>query len=106
MEKERGAGEKKAAALKYDPGRDRAPRVLAAGTGEVAARIIREAEEHGVPIYEDAALAAALVRLPVGGEIPPELYLAVAEVLSYIYRLDRKRVSSSCSSPSSTLGRG
>ncbi|NPV28180.1 MAG: FhlB domain-containing protein [Firmicutes bacterium] len=89
MEKEK-AGLKQAVALRYRKDKDRAPRVVAKGKGEVAARIIEEAERHGVPLYEDPELASLLVKLPLESEIPPELYHAVAEVLVFIYQLDRK----------------
>ncbi len=67
-----------------------APRVTASGRGEIAKRIIDLAEEHGVPLVQDPALAKALSRLPLGSEIPEELYGAVATILAYLYRLDRE----------------
>lgn len=82
---------KQAAALRYRQGKDNAPRVVAAGQGELARRIIREAEEHQVPVYEDPDLAKLLAMLPLGSEIPPDLYAAVAEVLAFIYTLTIKR---------------
>lgn len=81
---------KKAAALKYDAGKDEAPRVVAAGQGELAQRILDLAQEHNIPIYRDPALAKALVKLDVGQEIPPELYRAAAEILAFIYSLDEE----------------
>jgi flagellar biosynthetic protein FlhB len=79
-----------AVALRYEPGTMGAPRVVAKGQRLVAERIKRIALEHGVPLVEDQPLARALYRLaPVGAEIPAELYRAVAEVLGYVYRLDR-----------------
>lgn len=74
-----------AVALRYD-GRD-APRVAAAGRGELAARIERIAREHGIPLREEPELAAALAQVPPGEEIPRELYVAVAEVLAFAYFL-------------------
>jgi len=79
-----------AAALSYQPGRDEAPRVTAAGRGELARTIREMAEAHGVPVYEDAGLAKTLYRLGVNTEIPPELYEAVAQVLVFVARLDKK----------------
>ena len=70
---------RRAAALKYDGGVS--PTVVAAGAGATADRIADRAREAGVPITTDGPLAEALSRLPVEGEIPPELYRAVAEVL-------------------------
>jgi flagellar biosynthesis protein len=78
----------RAAALRYDPGGAGAPEVVAAGSGEVARRIVAAAREAGVPVREDAALAGALARLALEAEIPPELYSAVAETLVWAYGLD------------------
>lgn len=79
---------KAAVALGYDPNQDAAPRVLAAGQGEIARLIEEAAQAHGVPIHRDHPLAQALVRLEVGSQIPPELYRAVAEVLAFLYKLE------------------
>jgi flagellar biosynthesis protein len=62
-----------------------APRIVAKGGGEVAARIVQTAREHNVPLQEDAALAATLSRLELGREIPRELYVAVAQVLAFAW---------------------
>lgn len=78
-----------AAALYYEPGRDDAPRVTAAGRGELARTIREMAENSGVPVYEDAALAQTLYQLGVNTTIPPELYEAVARILVYVARIDR-----------------
>ncbi len=80
---------KKATALKYE-GEDSAPVVVASGQGEIAERIIALAREAGLHISSDPALAELLAKLPVGQEIPEELYQAVAEVLAYVYRLNEK----------------
>jgi flagellar biosynthesis protein FlhB len=77
-----------AVALKYDPKKMRAPRVLAKGVDLVAANIRRIAEEHRVPIFESPKLARALYRsTDIDKEIPTGLYMAVAQVLSYIFRI-------------------
>jgi len=81
---------RKAVALKYHPAEHSAPVVAAKGQGHVAERILELAREHGVPIQEDASLVEVLSRLDIDQEIPPELYALVAEVLSFIYRTDRK----------------
>lgn len=78
-----------AVALHYRPERDRAPRVVAKGGGETAARILAVAKEHGVPLQQDPALAAALSRLDLNAEIPRELYVAVAEVLRFVFSLEQ-----------------
>ena len=82
--------QKRAAALSYDRVRDRAPRVVAKGRGKMADRIVAAAREHGVPLVEDRNLARMLEVLDLETEIPPELYQAVAEVLAFVYRLNRK----------------
>ncbi|MCD6238232.1 MAG: EscU/YscU/HrcU family type III secretion system export apparatus switch protein [Thermotogae bacterium] len=79
---------KKAAALGYDPERDRAPKVLAKGIGRLAERIIAVAKEYDVPIYEDSALIDILVKLDYYEEIPEELYKAIAEILIFVYTKD------------------
>ena len=74
-----------ACALRYDEKEgDEAPVVVASGEGELAARIVREAEAYGVPVVRDVPLARALVELQVGEVIPEALYEAVAEVLREI----------------------
>ena len=77
-----------AVALKYDPKQMRAPRVLAKGVDLVAQNIRRIAEEHRVPVFESPKLARALYRsTDLNKEIPAGLYVAVAQVLSYIFRV-------------------
>jgi flagellar biosynthesis protein len=80
-------GRRHAAALRYDAEAGGAPRVVAAGSGEIAERIIALAEEHGIPVRDDAALAEALARLQLEAEVPEELWAAVAEALVWAYRL-------------------
>ncbi len=79
---------RKAVALGYDPERDRAPRVLAKGTGRLAERIIAIAKRYNVPIYEDSTLIDILVRLDYYEEIPEELYKMIAEILIFVYTKD------------------
>ncbi|MBE7560016.1 EscU/YscU/HrcU family type III secretion system export apparatus switch protein [bacterium] len=78
-----------AVALRYDQEKDRAPRVVASGRGEVARRILELARLHNVPIREDADLLELLLALNLGAEIPEKLYVAVAEVLAFVYRLNQ-----------------
>ncbi|MFH1429079.1 MAG: EscU/YscU/HrcU family type III secretion system export apparatus switch protein [Candidatus Margulisiibacteriota bacterium] len=81
---------KLAIAMNYDIERpDMAPLVTAAGKGKIAQEIIRIAEENKVPLYEDRSLANLLSKLELDTEVPPELYILVAEVLAFVYRLDR-----------------
>jgi flagellar biosynthesis protein len=79
----------KAAALKYEVEEDSAPRVVAKGRNTVAEKIVETAMEAKVPIVEDAALVSALLALELGEEIPPDLYRAVAKILSFLYNIDR-----------------
>ena len=79
-----------ATALQYDPEKGGAPRVIATGQRKVAEKILAEARKHNIPIHEDPALMAALSSVNLGQEIPIELYLVVAEVLAYIYRVSGK----------------
>ena len=77
-----------AVALKYDPKKMRAPVVLAKGVDLVAQNIRRIAEEHRVPVFEAPKLARALYRsTDLNKEIPNGLYVAVAQVLSYVFRV-------------------
>jgi flagellar biosynthetic protein FlhB len=77
-----------AVALKYDPNKMRAPRVLAKGVDLVALNIRRIAAENHVPIFDSPKLARALYRsTDLDREIPAGLYMAVAQVLSYVFRV-------------------
>lgn len=81
-----------AVALRYDDKRMRAPVVVAKGADVIAARIREVATESQVPIFEAPPLARALYKsVELGGEIPATLYVAVAQVLTYIYQLKTAR---------------
>lgn len=77
-----------AVALKYAPGTS-APTVVAKGRGLIAEEIISRAREHGVFVHESPELVALLSRVDIDGQIPPQLYIAVAELLAWIYQVDR-----------------
>ena len=77
-----------AVALQYE--KPEAPRVTAIGRGELARRIVELAETNRVPISRNPELATALSHVEIEQEIPENLYLAVAEVLSYILRVSGK----------------
>ncbi len=81
----------KAVALSYATGTDRAPRVSAKGRGAIAEKIIAIAKENGIPIREDADMVEILSKLDMDDEIPPHLYKAVAEILSFIYRVNASK---------------
>ena len=82
--------ERSAVALQYDG--VGAPRVTAKGDGGVAEEILRIAHEHGIPIQQSRGLTELLSTIDLGDEIPPTLYLAVAEVLSFAYSLSGKTI--------------
>jgi flagellar biosynthesis protein len=86
---ERDERPRRAAALRYDRESGRPPRVVAVGSGEVADRILERARASGVPVREDSGLAEALARLELEAEIPPELWVAVAETLVWAYGIGR-----------------
>lgn len=79
---------KQAIALEYDSSEE-APKVIAAGKGKVAERILEKAEEENVPVHKDSALADTLSRLEIGEFIPPELYEVVAEILVFVDQMDK-----------------
>jgi flagellar biosynthesis protein FlhB len=77
-----------AVALRYDEKKMRAPIVVAKGADEIAARIREVAGEHLIPIFEAPPLARALYKhVALNGEVPANLYVAVAQVLTYIYHV-------------------
>ncbi|MBU6505069.1 MAG: EscU/YscU/HrcU family type III secretion system export apparatus switch protein [Betaproteobacteria bacterium] len=77
-----------AVALAYQS-QDSAPRVVAKGRGLVAQAIIARAREHGVFVHESEELVSLLMQVELDRQIPSELYLAVAELLAWLYRLER-----------------
>lgn len=79
---------KSAIALAYHTG-DSAPRVVAKGRGLIAQAIIERAREHGVYVHESEDLVGMLMQVELDEHIPPQLYLAVAELLAWLYRLER-----------------
>jgi len=79
-----------AAALKYNPEKERAPRLIAAARGEQAEKIKELAREAGIPETEDSILSEILSRMVPGREIPEELYPAVAAVYLFLKELDEQ----------------
>jgi len=83
-----------AVALRYDPEVSDAPIVVAMGTRKVAARIRKIALEAGVPVIENPPVARALfATTKIGNPIPPALYMAVAEILAFVYKRRRPRAA-------------
>ena len=78
----------KAVALRYRAPEDRAPKVVAKGEGSIAQAIRQIAEKNGIPVRRDDTLVELLAQIEIDREIPPELYAAIAELLSMIYRAD------------------
>lgn len=88
---------KEAIALEY--GKNSAPVVSAKGDAELAQKIVDEAQKHGVYVAEDPQLLALLSRIDIDKEIPPELYTAVAVILSWVYWLKGMRPGDEKQSP-------
>ena len=84
---------RQAVALRYKPEEDQAPKVAAKGRGFLAEKILEMARAHQIPIREDKNLVQILSRLELEQEIQPEVYHAVAEILSFIYRMSQRRSS-------------
>lgn len=78
---------KKAVAMHYDREKENAPRVIAKGKGESAENIIKIAQLHNLPIHKDEDLVELLSKVELDREVPEKLYLAVAEVFSFIYKI-------------------
>jgi len=85
-----------AVAIKYTPG-DQAPRVVAKGRGLIAEEIISRAKEHGVYVHESPELVTLLSQVDIDEHIPPALYVAVAELLAWLYRVEQKDMSGTAS---------
>lgn len=81
---------KLAAALKYIQEETKTPVIVAAGKGLIAENIIKKAEDEGIPVYEDDLLAEILASMEVGSEIPEELYAAVAQIIAFVWKMDKK----------------
>ena len=82
-----------AVALRYQPERDRAPKLVAKGQGYLAEKILELARQHHIPVREDKNLLQILSRLDLNQEIPAEVYKAVAEILAFIYRLSNRQLA-------------
>lgn len=88
MEEKNNIPNKTAIAVSYEPV-DGAPRVIAAGKGYLAEKIIQKAKETDIPMYQDEKLASTLSKIEIGSQIPPELYEVIAEVLYFVDKMDK-----------------
>jgi flagellar biosynthesis protein len=77
-----------AVALAYSAG-DSSPRVVAKGRGLIAREIIERAREAGVFVHESPEMVALLMQVDLDSHIPPQLYIAVAELLAWLYKLEK-----------------
>jgi len=84
---ENPAARREAVALAYRE-TDAAPRVVAKGRGLIADEIISKAKEHGIYVHESPELLSLLVQVDLDEHIPSQLYLAVAELLAWLYRVE------------------
>ncbi len=84
---------KKAVALKYDRKKEDAPKVTAKGQGRVAEKIIELAKKNNIPIKDDPDLIEVLSSLEINEEIPSEIYVAVAELLAFVYSMNEGKKS-------------
>ncbi len=80
-----------AVAVRYDQ-KDAAPRVVAKGYGNIADTIIRTAKDHDLYVHESPELVNLLMQVDLDTQIPPQLYVAIAELLAWIYALEEKTV--------------
>lgn len=77
-----------AVALTYGQNQGGAPKVVAKGRGLIAQAIIERAKQNDVYVHESEDLVGLLMQVELDQEIPPQLYLAVAEMLAWLYRLE------------------
>ena len=81
----------KAVALKYDATTSSAPKVTAKGEGLSAQNIIKIAKLHDIPIKKDEDLIEILSKVKLDHEVPSEMYKAVAEIFSFVYKMTKKK---------------
>ncbi len=93
-----------AVAISYDES-DGAPRVVAKGYGQLADTIVRAAEENGLYVHESRELVGLLMQVDLDAHIPPQLYVAVAELLAWLYRLESRDIPQAARPEISTSGR-
>lgn len=81
-----------AAALAYRDS-DPAPRVVAKGRGDIAEAIIERARDHGVYVHQSSELLSLLMQVDLDSYIPPQLYIAIAELLAWLYQLEETQAA-------------
>jgi flagellar biosynthesis protein len=81
---------KKATALHYDMDKNNAPKLVAKGEKYLAQKIIDVAKKHNIPIKEDKDMVELLSKLEINQEIPPNMYKAIAEIFSFVYKLSKE----------------
>jgi len=81
----------KAAALKYDQSHHTSPELIAKGQGEIATKILALAKEHQISVFQNKALVDSLLNLEIHEEIPPRLYQAVAELFTWLMKVENKK---------------
>lgn len=97
-----GGKRDEAVALTYDTG-DAAPRIVAKGRGLIAREIIERAREAGVFVHESPELVGLLMQVDIDDRIPPQLYVAVAELLAWLYHVEGRDEKLLADRPSSDV---
>ena len=82
-----------AVALTYNASESGAPKVVAKGSGLIAEAIIARAQEHGVYIHESKELVSLLMQVELDQQIPPALYITVAELLAWLYHIENSETT-------------
>ncbi len=88
QKKRKENGAPTAVAVHYDEGKDEGPQVIAQGKGYIAEKIIEMAREKSIPLQEDSMLVSNLIDMDLGDNIPPQLYLVIAEILLMIEEME------------------
>lgn len=81
---------KRAVALKYEPQKVTAPKVVAKGQGKLAEKIVEVAKRYNIHVHQDRDLADILYKLELLEEIPPHLYSVVAEIFCFLYERNKE----------------
>lgn len=95
MKKNNSKRIKSAVSLRYDSQKNTAPKVTAKGKGQVAENIIALAHAHDIPVQQDPDLIEVLSQVDVDQEIPPAVYQVVAELLAFVYKMNKDYQTSS-----------